>query len=140
MAAVDLTLELREAVVVKLRASTSLTSLVEATEIYGEKPKAKHKPTFIRLGFPEFTPFSPTGVNGSRIEFRVNTFTQGESTDGITKINKAVIAALDDSELNMDDSWSYDVSFVRAQVVNDTAEASAFHGLLDFVALVGVDA
>lgn len=140
MAAVDLTLELREAVVVKLRAFTELTELVEATEIYGEKPRANRKSTFIRVGYPDTTPFSPTGVNGNRIEFRVNTFTQGDSTDGIAKINKAVIAALDDAELNMDDSWSIDVSFVRSQVVNDTAETSALHGLLDFVALVGVDA
>jgi len=135
---VDLSLSLRQGVVSYLRAHAGVGLLVPSEQIYGERPPSDHSWPYVRYGWDTVVPFSAQCVDGGEITFSIHTFAQGSSSDVIKVINAAIVAALDDAELELDEGWAIDLTFVRAQTLPEGPDA--FHGVLDFTALTGVAA
>lgn len=135
--AVDLSLELRQAIVVYMRANAGVVAQL-GQRFFGERPPEDVEWPFARYGFDTVDPFLATGVNGGEIDVTIHTFAKGDSTDVLKPINKAVVAALDDAQLELDDGWCLDLTFVQAQTLPDGPDG--FHGVVRFTALTGKDA
>lgn len=135
MAAVDHTLQLRQAIVQHLRANAGLIALWDQ-RFYGERAPLALVWPFGRYGWDDMAPFNPACITGNLIDVTIHTFSQSEDTDEIKRINAAVITALDGATLDFDEGgWCYDLTFVRAQTLPDGPDGH--HGVLRFNALTG---
>ncbi len=94
MPVTDLSLELRQAVVAHLRADASLTALVEPASIYGEFA-TQETGTFIRLSDQDVTGWEATCWSGSENTLAIHAFADGPGRDGIQKICKRIVAAME---------------------------------------------
>jgi hypothetical protein len=136
----DHSLELRESVVRKLKMTPDVTAIV-AQRIYGEQVIAKKGSDwpFIRMGLPDILPFGASGWDGNEHAFTVHTFAMGPATDAITRLNKAVVEHLDEKDLPIWSGIKASIGWVRTQVIRDTAEAGAYHGIIQFEVLTYIN-
>ena len=134
----DLRLPLREAVVTHLRGVAALTVLVPAGQIYGERVPADRKKPYIAYGRSEVDAFEATCIRGGRIPIRLHVFAEGEDSSVISKISAALVSALDDAQLELDEGWCLDISFVRTTPVPVGSETTSWHDQVSFEALTGV--
>lgn len=134
----DLRLPLREAVVQRLRASTALTALVPANAIHGERVPARQSKPYIALSRSDVEAFDAQGIKGGRVPIRVNVFADGEDSGPINKISATVVDVLDDAQLNLDEGWCLDVTYVRTASVPTGAETTKWQDQITFSALTGV--
>ena len=133
----DLTLELRQAIVAHLRGFAGLQALWDQ-RFYGEKPPTEPLKPFGRYGYDDMAPFNPECISGGSVNVTIHTFTQGDSTDTLKRINAQVIEALEDTKLDLDGGgWCYDLSFVRSDTLPDGIDG--WHGVIRFNALTGKD-
>jgi hypothetical protein len=133
----DHTLELRQAVVERIRADTALAALWD-DRFYGEKPPSDPVKPFGRYGYDTMAAFNPSGISGGAVDVTIHTFAQGQSTDELKALNAAVVTALDGITLDLNGgSWCYGLTFVRSQTLPDGSDG--FHGVLQFNALTGIE-
>lgn len=90
---IDLSLEIRRAIVAHLRADATVTALVPAARIYGEFAVSDVFP-FIRMGYPATAQFEATGWDGSEADFAIHVFADGPGTDAVLTIAKRVVASM----------------------------------------------
>lgn len=135
--AVDLTLPLRQAVVTHLRGLQPVSDIV-SDRVYGEKPPTDPEFPFTRYGYDTMAPFSAQCVDGGQVDVTIHTFAKGASTDALKPLNAAVVNGLDGAQLELDEGWCLDITFVRAQTLPDGPDG--FHGVLFFTALTGIEA
>jgi hypothetical protein len=134
----DLRLPLREAIVLHLRQDATLTALVPASAIHGERVPAKRTKPYIAMSRMDVEAFSAQCVNGGRIPVDLNIFADGEDSETITKISAAVVASLDDAQLELDEGWCFDITFIRTTSVSAGTETTSWHDRASFTALTGV--
>lgn len=134
----DLRLELREAVVQFLRSRPALTALVPAASIFGERVPATRSKPYIAMSRLNVEGFEAQCINGGRIEIRLNVFTSSEDSGAVIKISKTLVEELDDAQLDLDDGWCLDISYVRTNSVTSGSETTAWHDVVVFSALTGV--
>lgn len=127
---VDYSLEVRKAVVAHLVADEGVTALVSAEKIWGEEIKGAPSWPFIKLGFIITTPFEATDWDGSAHRVTVHAFSKGPFTDAVAQINKAVVAAMD--TVAVPGLGTVDLQWRSTDVVRDTDESSAYHGINQF--------
>lgn len=91
---IDLSLELRKAVVAHLRGDANITTLVPSAKIYGEFAASEDFP-FIRIGYASAQGFDATGPwNGSESDLTIHVFADGPGTDAVMTIAKRVVASM----------------------------------------------
>lgn len=138
MASRDLRLALREAVVQHLRADIPLGQLVVPAQIHGERvPESRQKP-YIAMSRLDADAFNAQGINGALIPIRLHVFADAEDSGLVIRISGAIVNALDDAQLDLDDGWCLDVSYVRTNSVASGSETTEWHDAIDFTALTGV--
>lgn len=134
----DLRLELREAVIQFLRSRPALTALVPATSIHGERVPANRSKPYIAMSRLDVEGFDAQCISGGLIEIRLNVFTSSEDSGAVIKISQALVAELDDAQLELDDGWCLDMSYVRTNSVSSGTETTDWHDVVVFSALTGV--
>lgn len=128
-------LDLRRAIVRMLRADGDLSALGSPPleqRIYGRRQPDRIVWPFLRVSIITETPTR----SGTTARLTVHSFSKGEFDDEIETINAAVQAALGDATVALDDDRTAFMLWRSSQVIPDAAEASAWHGLNDFDALV----
>jgi hypothetical protein len=132
----DHSLELRKALVALLRANAGVVGLVPAARIYGERPKDKDPVwPYILIGVVIAGPHSPSGVNGSDASLAIHCFAPGPTADAAYRINKAVVAAVDEKRLDLGGVAIPRVAVASTQVIPDAGSPKDWHGLVNISAL-----
>lgn len=90
---IDLSLEIRRAIVAHLKADATVTALVPANRIYGEFAASDQFP-FIRMGYSATAQYEAQGWDGSEGDFAIHIFAGGPGTDAILTIAKRVVASM----------------------------------------------
>lgn len=126
----DNTLAVRKAVVRHLKNDADLTALVSSASIYGEEPPSELKWPFIRLGFIITSPFEAQGWDGSEHRLTIHAFCHGPFTDATIRVNAAIVDAM--KSFQVPELGIVDLQWRGSEIVRDTDEASAFHGINQF--------
>ena len=135
---VDLTLPLRQSIVVHLRADPAVVAIV-GQRVFGERVASEDLVwPFIRYGFDTADQFVAQGIDGVSVDVTLHTFSKADSTDNVKALNAVVIESLDDAQLVLDDGYAFDMTFVQVQTLPDGPDG--FHGVVRFTALIGKDA
>ncbi|MBI1179104.1 MAG: DUF3168 domain-containing protein [Alphaproteobacteria bacterium] len=133
---IESSLEVRKAVIPRLRASSSLTALVPAERIYPPRTPAEPDWPFIRYGQPDTAPFRATGIDGAEIDFSVHTFSKAPGEDEASRINAAVVATLDGAVLDLPGGFKAHITWTGGQVIPDGGDPDAWHAFSTFRARV----
>jgi hypothetical protein len=139
----DSTLYIRAAVLTALKAAAGVIALVPGARIYPQQRPADPDWPFIAYGSPIAVPFGAACLDGSAITVAIHCYaaTTGEGEDTVpgedlaTEINAAVAAALGDATLELEEApypATAHVDWTGSQVMQDGAEADAFHGFSTF--------
>lgn len=124
-------LEVRRALIAHLKADASLTSLVPAGRIYGEKSESGSWP-FIRCGEFEGAPFYEVIGN-------IHGFSRDAFADQAHEINARVGAALDGAVLTLSDGRRANVVVQQTRLIPDPEESSAWHSVCSILATIAKD-
>lgn len=128
----DLSLPLREAIVTTQKADTALTALVPADDIHGMRPPANPTWPFTRYGTPDVLPAG----KGSRTTVTLHGFSKAEFENEVAQIMAAMVDLFDGKGLVLEDNTKVQMKWRGTQILPDPAEASAWHGLARFEALI----
>lgn len=103
--------------------------------VYGPAPPANPTWPFIRVGSAETTPLQAQCLDGNTFDVTIHTFDKGADETGCSELNRAVARILDKRGRTLDAPYPATISRIRwqrSQIIRDTAEASAWHGLVSF--------
>lgn len=135
----DAALYVRRAVVSTLKAEAAVADIV-ASRVYGLNPPATPTWPFVKMQPPTSTPIRATGLDGSRIAFRVSGFAKGPDESEAAILADAIAGCLDGQSLPLPDApWPArltDIRWTGTQIIPDAEEASAWHAFLNFEATV----
>ena len=129
-------LYLRRAVITRLRADVPLTAIVPAARNYGMKTPATLIWPFTRYGTPDETAAPVMCWDGSEVAFTIHSFSKDEFEDQCANINEAVVAALNGAVLTMAGDIKATLVWLGSQIIPDSAEANAWHGINRFSARI----
>lgn len=143
--AIDHNLQLRRAILPMLKAEPVIASIT-AGRVYSESPPAAPTFPFIRYGFSIGTPTEWSCAEGSENSVVIHVFSKAAGTDECARLVKAVCRALDQKtrqlEPDVDDgdtATAIDMAVMNTQIIRDTDEASAFHGIVNLSVTVADD-
>lgn len=135
----DASLYVRRAVVSALKAEAAVADIV-AARVYGLSPPANPDWPFVKMQPPTTTPMRATGLDGSRIAFRVSGFVKGPDEAEAAVLADAIAGCLDGMSVPMSDApWPArltDIRWTGTQVIQDPEEASGWHAIVSFEATV----
>lgn len=127
--------ELRRLVIATLKADTGVNSIV--SDRVNDQVFVNPIWPFIRYGLPTLQKFEASCWDGSEHSVILHSFAKGPGTTNIARLNKAVVAALDGIEPALTGSLALaSIDWVGTQVLNDTSELGAYHGIIEFTAQV----
>lgn len=144
--ATDHTLELRRAVVPLLKADATLAGLVDG-RVYAEEPPPEPVWPFIRYGVPILAADGAMGWTGGGVRVVIHTFAKSKNPDGETvngyevasRMSRRVALVLDGATFSLpvhEDAGrparAIDCVHMSTEVIRDTAEAGAWHGIVSF--------
>lgn len=129
--AADHSIAMREAVVTKLLATGAIAVLV-GTRVRGPAVEDGIDWPFIRYGLPITNPMEQQGRAGSAHAITVHVFAKGEDDGPVGALAAAVVAALNDTSLPVEPLGLLGIDWTGTQVIRDDAEASAYHGIIQF--------
>jgi hypothetical protein len=124
----DLSVEVRQAVVTRLRAAPLADG-----RAYGPAPRTNPVWPFIRLDLPTVTPVPGSCDDGSRYEFNVHAFAKGDDERAASGLAAAIAASLDGFTVRLVDepeAWLQDLVWTGTQVFRDTDEENGWHGVV----------
>lgn len=124
----DPTLYLRRAIVTALKSAG-----LAGGRVYGPHPPANVQWPFILVGIAEVEPMQAQCLDGSRFTLTVHTFDKGGDESGVSELNRKVAGMLDRKPLPLVAPFPASMRalrWVRSQIIRDTAEATAWHGLV----------
>lgn len=135
--ALNPTQEVRQTVLTALKADYDLTRIVAAKGIYPQQTPANVEWPFIRLGAITATPLRVQCSDGSDVIGTVHCFTKASSVapdpEAAASLINAHVARILDQIDNYDlGGAELSVHVTQAQVIQDTAEAGAFHGFVSY--------
>jgi hypothetical protein len=130
-------LSLRQAIIERLRADTTLASLGSPTlgdddRIYERTRSALTWP-FVRYDGPDEIPLR----QGTQIRFAVHAFSKAKFTDEVAGIDAAIQGSLEDAVIELSGGLTAYVVWIGSQILADPAEADAHHGVNAFNAVIG---
>lgn len=126
--------ELREAIINALKADDDVAAIV-GSRVYGTQPPAKPDWPFVRYGFPIVTPFKAQGWRGAVYELTINAFCKGGAgaEAAVDALARAIVFALDEIDVPISGAGGVVMlQWTRKQVIRDTDEAGAYHGIVQF--------
>lgn len=142
----------RPAVLTLLKGAVPVTVLVPAARIYPQQRPPNPAWPFIGYGAPIVVPFGASGLDGSSTTVAIHAYaeTTGEGDDTVSgedmaaAINRVVAAVLGGEDGCEIDLTEYGcpfpavahISWTGSQVVQDNADASAFHGFSSYAITV----
>lgn len=129
-------LRLRQTVVQRLRADADLTAVGDpaiADRIYGRRTPATLAWPFIRVNLALEGPLR----KGTTVRVTVHSFSKTQFDDECEAMNAAIQASLEDAVLQLGTSTKAFFSWLSSQVMPDSAEADAYHGINSFDAAIG---
>lgn len=134
----DFSLEARQYLVATMRADAALVALLGgAGSIYGPLVPAKPSWPFVRVGMPISTPDRATCLDGTIEQFAIHSFAKGGSEDQCLAIRKRIIELMDGITDKLGGVNPICITYNGAQLMRDTAEAEAWHGIANFRVDVG---
>jgi hypothetical protein len=74
---------------------------------------------------------------GTQVRVTVHTFSKAQFDDEVEQLNALMQAALEDKTFDLSPSVTAYFVWIASQVVEDAAEASAWHGINSFTATIG---
>jgi hypothetical protein len=134
----DLSLPLREAIITRLRADAPLLALVPSARIFGMRQPSTVQWPFTRYGATDTVPRLSSCSAGQIVTLTLHAFSKQEYEDECAQISSAIAGALDGAVLILDDEAST-MAHLRwrgSQIIPDSAEASAWHGVARFEATI----
>lgn len=133
----DSSLYLRQGIVTALKQSAPVAAIV-GPRVYGPNPVANAVWPFVRVGFPIVTPFTPSGTDGCIDNLAVHGFAKGDDEGIASSLGAAICGALGDVVLTLPSSYpAYaTMRWTGSQIVRDSAEASAWHAIVQFTATI----
>jgi len=134
----DLRTPLREAIVQRARSNGPLIALVPAGNIHGERVPSNQAKPFISLSKFDIEAFDAQCLKGGRTQVRFNVFVDSEDSGLINSISAAIVDAFDDAELELDEGYCIDMTYVRTTAVPTGAETTKWQDQITFEALTGV--
>lgn len=129
-------LEVRRAIVTRLRADASVTALGSPAlgqRIYGERTPATLTWPFVRYGQSD-----AVSSLGYDITAPIHVFSKAAFTDEAGDISEAIGASLDNLVLTLDGRKAY-LQYLGHQIIPDAAEADAWHGVVRIGARVAAE-
>jgi len=131
---------IRRAILATLKANDDVTALVPATSIY---PQSTSKPPwpFIKFGSPSGVPIDNACAGGDTIIVALHSFAKPRIVGGAVvetaedhadRIGTAVIRALNRRRLTLDSGNHAKVRRAGFQLLQDGAEADAYHHVANF--------
>lgn len=134
----DPSLAIRGKILAALRGDATLTAIIPEARIYKSQTPADAVWPFIRLGVMINTPMRTDGQPGGEITGAVHCFTKGgdDPEKLAMQINAHVVRILDAIDaLALEDDAQMSIHVTQSQVIEDGAEAAAFHGIVSIAAL-----
>lgn len=126
----DSSLYIRRALVTALRGATAA-----GARVYGPGVPANPVWPFIVVGNSDTAPLRAQCLDGVTFDVIVHTFAKGADEAGCAEINRAVSTLLDGRGQPLTAPFPARIrrlTWLRSQVIRDTDEASAWHGLVTF--------
>lgn len=128
----DHALEMRQAIVKRMRETGSAVQVICDARIYGEQPPAEPLKPFVRYGVPVTLPYEASGWDGSEHSIVVHGFTGGsKDTDDINALAKAISATLENSELNLGSLGLVGIDWRGTEILRD---GEGYHAVVRFSA------
>lgn len=135
----DSSLYVRRAVVSRLKAEAAVAAIV-ASRVYGLSPPATPTWPFVKMQPPTAVPLRATGLDGTRIAFRVSGFAKGADETEASILAQAIGSCLDGLTVPLSDApWPARLSHINwrsTDIFRDPEEATGFHASLVFDATV----
>ena len=134
-------LPVRRAMLAALKGDGPLTDLVPAEQIYPQSPPGAPAWPFVKCGAPAGTPILADCVDGDEIRVSFHSFAKpreeaGEvvetAEDHADRIGRAVLRALGRQKLSLGDGKTATVRRIGYQLLQDPAEADAYHHVAEF--------
>lgn len=131
--AADHGLEMRQAIVKRLRGVGTPTRAICGDRIFGEQPPSEPIKPFIRYGFPVTSSYEASGWDGSSHNIVVHGFTDGtHDTDEISALAKAISQTLENSELDLGSLGLLGIDWLGTEILPDGA---GYHAVVRFRAI-----
>ncbi len=135
MTAIDSSLHVRRAIVTLLKATPNASP-----RVYGPRVVADPVWPFHRVAVDGSEPYTAQCLNGSIVALTVHSFAKGEDEVAVSDLNAVVARAIAGKRIQLTDApypaHMYNVVWLRSQVIRDTAEATGWHGIVNFRAHV----
>jgi len=137
----DQSLSIRGKIIAALKGDPQLNAIVPAARVYPSKVPATRSFPFIRVGTLTSTPVRTDGQPGSAATGFVHNFVKLSATVPdpealASTINSHIVRIIDAIEaIALDDDAKLSVMATQAQVIEDSAEADAYHGIVSIDAL-----
>lgn len=137
----DLTLPIRRATLAELKANAPLLALVSASNMHPQTTPASPAWPFVKMGAPSGLPIRAACVDGHEGIFAVHGFAKPRMSgaqmvetaeDHAARIGSAIASALDRKHLEIDGGYRVSVTWTGSQLLQDGAEADAFHTVQNF--------
>ena len=143
----DSTLAVQEAVLAFLGEQATVVALVPSDRHYPPQRPANPLRPWLGYGVSDTAPFLASCLDGSEISVRVHNYTEttGEGDETIPgedmahAINRVVAGALDGATLELeglDYPATAHIEWTGSQVLQDGADADAFHGIVSLTITV----
>ena len=127
----DSALYMRRALVTALRGVTAA-----GARVYGPGVPANPVWPFIVVGNSDTAPLRAQCLDGATFDVIVHTFAKGPDESGCAELNRIVASVLDGKGRPLPDApfpaRIRRLTWLRSQIIRDTDEASAWHGLVTF--------
>lgn len=130
MAANDSALYIRRALVTALKAAD-----VADGNVHGPHPPANVEWPFVLVGNSETAPLRAQCLEGATFDVTVHTFAKGPDESRCALLNARVANLLDGVGRPLDAPFPARIRrmvWLRSQIIRDTDEATAWHGLVTF--------
>jgi len=114
-----------------------VTSLKSAgiARVYGPHPPSNPTWPFVLVGNSDTAPLRAQCLEGATFDVIIHTFAKGGDESGCADLNRIVVARLDGRGLPLDAPFPARIRrmvWQRSQIIRDTDEATAWHGLVTF--------
>ena len=136
MSGTDLSLLLRQSLVVALRADTGLEAIVGA-RVYGENAPASPQWPFIRVEIVTTEPYEATCYDGSASRVNIHAFAAGPSTDAIGALRKAIVDALK-ADVAVTGASMLSLDWRNTNTIPDGDSTAGWHAIIAYDARVVV--
>lgn len=130
MAANDSALYIREALVTALKAAG-----LASGRVYGPHPPANPTWPFVMVGNSETAPLRAQCLEGATFDLIVHTFSKGSDESECAELNASVARLLDGTGRTLNAPFTARIRRMvwrRSQIIRDSEEATAWHGLVTF--------